>query len=133
MQKRERTARGFVILGSFILFATAALHGFAGYPALSRALSTANLGPFLNSGLRALWLLVSWHWLAFGVVAVVVAFKGRTAWRFVLLTCGLVGLVDAIGLLVAVGFFVGDLMMGLSGLVIICGAILLPGEGSARS
>jgi hypothetical protein len=133
MQNRERIARGLVISGSLILFATAALHGFLGYPALSRALSGTNLRPFLNSGVRALWLLVSWHWVAVGVVASVVAFRGRKARRLVLLICGLFGLVDAIGVFVAVGLFVGDEMLTLAGLTIMCGAMLFPSGHGPQS
>jgi CHASE2 domain-containing sensor protein len=131
MPSRERTAQGLVISGSLILFATAALHGFAGYPALSRALSGTNLRPFLGRGLRALWLLVAWHWVAVGIVASVVAFRGRSARRLVLLLCGLFAWVDAIGVFVAVGLFVGNEMLTLAGLAIMCGALLFPsGQGS---
>jgi hypothetical protein len=127
MKNRERTARGLVILGSLLLFAAAALHGFAGYPFLSRALSTVNLNSFLQGGLRALWLLVSWHWVAVGVIALVLCFGGATQRKPLLLICGLLVLVDAIGVFIGVGFFLGDETLGVAGLAFLLAAALFEG------
>jgi hypothetical protein len=133
MNNRERIARGLVVIGSLILFASAALHGFAGYPVLSRGLATANLKPFLGGGVKAFWLLGSWHWTALGVIALAVAFRGTALRRFLILMCGLVVLVDAVGTVVAVGFFPGNELLSLGGLAILSGAALLEGSHSPQA
>ncbi len=133
MKNRERAARGLVVIGSLILFAAAALHDFTGYPGLSRALSTANLRPFLEGSFKAFWLLMSWHWIAIGVIALVVCYGGARSRKLVLLLCGLLPLVDGIGTSITVGWFFGNEMLSLAGLTIIAAAALFESACSAQA
>ncbi|MDE2135106.1 MAG: hypothetical protein KGM97_07355 [Alphaproteobacteria bacterium] len=124
MKTRERAAQGLVVIGSLILVAAAALHDVTGYPGLVRALSAANLRPFLEGSFKAFWLLMSWHWIAIGVIALVVSYGGARSRKLVLLLCGLLPLVDGIGTSIAVGWFFGNEMLSLAGLVIVAAAAL---------
>ncbi len=133
MKNRERTARGLVVIASLILFASAALHDFTGYPMLSRALATANLKPFLQGSFRAFWLLVAWHWIAIGVIALVVSYRGTKLRRFVVLMCGLLPLVDAIGTIIAVGLFFGNATLSLAALALLAAAVLFEGGHSPQA
>ncbi|SRR5712692_8723302 len=133
MRNRERAARGLVFIGSFILFAQAALRDFTDYPFLSRALGTANLRPFQEGSLRALWLLLSWHWFVIGVVALGVSYGGMKLRRFVVLLCGLLALMDAIGTTIAVGLFLGNEMLSVAALALLSAAVLFDSGHSAQT
>src|SRR5712692_3172541 len=124
MRNRERAARGLVFIGSFILFAPAAVLDFADSPMLSRAVGTANLKPFLEGSLRAFWHLLSWHWVVIGVVALVVSHGGTKLRKFVVLLCGLLVLMDSIGTIIAVGLFFGNEMLSVAALAFVTAAVL---------
>src|SRR5271169_544973 len=69
MNRRNKAARVFVILGGVGLFASAALHCFGGYSQVFPALNTSNLNPGLQAAFRVVFLSLGWHWLVTAIVA----------------------------------------------------------------
>ncbi len=98
-----------------------------------RALGTANLKRFLEGSFRAFWLLVSWHWVAIGVIVLVVSYVVTKLRKFVVLMCGLLILVDAIGTIIAVEFFFGNEMLSLAGLALLSAVAFFEGGSSPQA
>jgi len=126
MQNHKRLAQTLVVLGSLALFAGAALHGILGYPAVSRALHATDVPQRMISALKAVWLFVSWHWIAVDIFALIAAFAQKSPRRTILLLCGLVPLVDAAGAYYALGLFIGDELLAVAALAFLASAALFP-------
>ena len=69
MSRRNQAARVFVILGSVVLFASAALHSFAAFSMVFQALAASNLKPGLQAAFRVVFLSLGWHWVLTATVA----------------------------------------------------------------
>jgi hypothetical protein len=130
MRNRERIAQALVILGSLILFVSAPLHGFGGFRAVFSVLGGGNIPPHVMGALKVVWLMVSWHWVAIGAIALVVSFARTAPRRAVVLLCGLVTLLDAVGGFVAVGPFIGDELLSVAAVAILAGVVLFPSAES---
>jgi len=126
MQNRKRTAQALVVLGSLVLFVGAALHGIAGYREVFAALRGTDVPPRLISVFKAVWLFVSWHWIAVDIFALIAAFARQSPRRTILLLCGLVPLVDAVGAYSAIGLFIGDELLAVAALAFLASAALFP-------
>jgi hypothetical protein len=126
MQNRKRIAQALVVLGSLVLFVGAALHAIAGYPAVSGALQGTEVPHRIISALKAVWLFVSWHWIAVDIFALIAAFARTSPRRTILLLCGLIPLVDAAGAFYAIGPFIGDELLTVAALAFLASAALFP-------
>jgi hypothetical protein len=126
MQTRKRIAQALVVLGSLVLFVVGAVHGFAGYPEISRALAGTAIPGKVIGGLKLVWLLASWHWITLGVIALVLAFSEAALRRALLLLCGFIVLVDAALAFAAVGPFIGDKLLTVAAVALLAGAALFP-------
>jgi hypothetical protein len=123
--KTTYIARLLVILGCAVLIATAAFHWLAAYPNLSRALGASNFSRPLVPGLRAVFLLVGWDWIAITIIALIAAFRETRASKLIVLVCALATLVSAGIAFRFVGWFVGNEMLGVAGILMLCGGFLL--------
>jgi len=126
MQNRKRIAQALVVLGSLVLFVCAALHGIGGYREAFPALQGTEVPHGVISAFKAVWLFVSWHWIAVGIFALIAAFARTSPRRTILLLCGLVPLVDAAGAYCALGPFIGDELLTVAALAFLAGAALFP-------
>jgi hypothetical protein len=131
VKNRKRIAQALVVLGNLALLALALAHARFGYPEVSRIASEGKASPFLAAGLKLIWLLASWHWVALGIIALAVSFGRRAPHRVVLLLCAMTLLVDAAATLAGPGWFIGDELLTLAGIAILLGAAVFPAaEGS---
>jgi hypothetical protein len=126
MRNRKRIAQALVALASLALIVAAALHGILGYPAVSGALHATDVPQRMISALKAVWLFVSWHWVAVDIFALMAAFARTSPRRAILLLCGLVPLVDAVGAYSALGLFIGDELLAVAALAFLASAALFP-------
>ncbi len=124
MNGRDKAGRILVALGGIVLFATAALHCVAYAKGVSSALTASNLAAPLQAALRAIFLLAGWDWIVIGVIALVAAFTETKLRKVLVLVCGVAVLVQTGLTLVFVGFFIGNEMIGLAALLILCGGLL---------
>jgi hypothetical protein len=128
MKGRKRTAQVLAILGSVILFAGAALHSVLGSRVVFAALDASNGPPDIVHGLKAVWLIVAWHWTVIGIVAIAAAFSQLRIRRAVVLLCGIVLLADGAGMYAALGIFIGNAMIFAAAIAFLAGAALFPSE-----
>jgi len=126
MQNRKRIAQALAAIGSLVLFISAALHGIGGVREGFGALRGTGLPHPLISAFEAVWLFASWHWIAVGVLALIAAFARTSPRRTILLLCGLVPLVDAVGAYYALGLFIGDELLAVAALAFLASAALFP-------
>ena len=121
---RNKAARVFVILGSVVLAASAALHCFAGYSRLSPALAMSNLGPGLQAAFRVVFLSLGWHWFVTAIVALLAGITETRLRKMPVLLCGLAVLLEAGVGASMMGFFIGNEMIGAAALLLVCGGLL---------
>ena len=125
MNGRNRAARVFVISGTVVLVASAALHCFAGYSKVaSPALATSNLDPGLQAAFRVVFLALGWHWFVTAIVALLAGFTETRLRKTLVLLCGLAVLLEAGVGASMMGFFVGNEMIGAAALLLVCGGLL---------
>jgi hypothetical protein len=128
---RNKAARVFVILGSLLLAASAALHCFAGYSKLaSPALAKSNLDPRLQAAFRVVFLSLGWHWFVTGVVALLAGITETRLRKTLVLFCGLAVLLEAGAGASMMGFFIGNEMIGTAALLLVCGGLLFEKSGA---
>jgi hypothetical protein len=126
MKNRKRGAQALAILGAVAMLVSAAFHGTLAYRAIVAALSGKGVDLAIVAALKAIWLIVAWHWLAIAVLVLAASF-GRTApWRAVLSVCGIALIGDALGAFAAIGAFVGDELLAIAGVSILAAAALFP-------
>jgi surface polysaccharide O-acyltransferase-like enzyme len=124
MNGRNKVARILVTLGAIVLFASTAIHSAAAYPKVSGALSASNLSAPLKAALRAVFLLVGWHWVVIGVVALLAVFRETKLRKILVLFCGVAVLVETGLTLAFIGVFLGNELIGSAALLILCGGLL---------
>jgi hypothetical protein len=76
------------------------------------------------SALKVVWLILSWHWIAVDILALIAAFARTWPHRAILLFCGLVAFVDAAGAYSALGLFIGDELLAVAALAFLASAAL---------
>jgi hypothetical protein len=130
MNRRNKAARVFVILGGVVLFASAALHCFAGYSKVVPALATSNLNPGLQAGFRVVFLSLGWHWLVTAIVALLAGVTETRLRKTLVLLCGLAVLLEAGVGASMMGFFIGNEMIGAAALLLVCGGLLFDLSGT---
>jgi hypothetical protein len=124
MNGRQKGARLLVALGSFVLFASAALHCVASTRMAFPALAASNLSPGLQAAFRVIFLSVGWHWVVIAIVALMAAFTETRLRKVLVLLCGLALLLEAGVGASMMGFFIGNEMIGAGGLLIVLGGLL---------
>ena len=130
MSGRNKAARVFVILGSVVLIASAALHCFAGYRMLSPALSASNLNPGLQAALRVVFLSLGWHWVVTAIVALLAGVTETRLRKILVLLCGFAVLIEAGVGASMMGFFIGNELIGSAALLLVCGGLLFEKAGA---
>jgi hypothetical protein len=115
MSGRDKAGRVFVVLGSVVLIASAALHCFGGYRMLSLALSASNLNPGLQAALRVVFLSLGWHWVVAAIVALLAGLTETRLRKILILLCGFA----------MMGFFIGNELIGSAAVLLICGGLLV--------
>lgn len=118
-----KNARRLVWLGSIVLAATAALHG-SGYAEVQTAVAESNIDGVLSTAVGGLWLFASAHWLFLAILAVVTVSKATPLTRLVLGLIVAVLAVDIVLLLIHVGPFIGEALLGVAALAYAAGAWL---------
>ncbi len=130
MNKRQIIAQWLVGLGFFIMMAGATLHLIAAYPKVSAALAASNLASGLKDALRAVFFMIGCTWITIAIVTLIAAFAKTRIRKAIVLFCGLSLLVQIpiwVGLM---GWFMGNEMFLAAGVLIACGGLLFPVEGS---
>ncbi|MGO8932545.1 MAG: hypothetical protein ACLPLZ_05000 [Terracidiphilus sp.] len=130
MSGRNKAARIFVILGSVVLFASAALHCFAGYSTIFQAVSRSNLDPWLRPAFRVVFLALAWHWILTAIVALLAGLTETRLRKMLVLVCGLALLLEAGVGASMMGFFIGNEMIGAAALLLVCGGLLFDQSGA---
>lgn len=129
MDGRNRAARAFVVLGSVVLLASAALHSFAGYHNALPALTASNLNPGLQQALKVVFFSLGWHWVVIAMVALTAGMTETTLRRPLVMLCGLAVLLEAgVGASI-MGFFIGNEIIGAAALLLLCGGLLFDRSG----
>jgi hypothetical protein len=127
---RNKAARGFVILGSVVLLASAALHCFAGYSKVFPAFAMSSLNPGLQAAFRVVFLALGWHWLVTAIVALLAGVSETRLRKTLVLFCGLAVLLEAGVGASLMGFFIGNEMIGAAALLLVCGGLLFEKSGA---
>ena len=107
-----------------MLLASAGLHSFA-YTKLSPTVSASNLAQNLQSVFRVAFLSMAWNWLVLAIIAWIATLREARLRKPLVLICGFAVLIQAIFTVPFVGFFIGDEMIGVASLLILCGGFLL--------
>lgn len=129
MSGRSKLACAFVVLGSFLLCASAALHVLAGHSQGFPALDASDLAPPLKSAFRVIFLAVAWHWVVITVVVLLAAFTQTKLRRILIVFCGLAVLAEAAAGGSVMGFFIGNEIIGAAALLFLSGGLLFDGVG----
>jgi len=130
MNGRNKAARVFVILGSVVLVASAALHCVGGYSNAFPALATSNLAPRLQAAFRVVFLSLGWHWFVTAIVALLAGITETRLRKTLVLFCGLAVLLEAGVGASRMGFFIGNEMIGAAALLLVCGGLLFEKSGA---
>ncbi|HKW90061.1 MAG TPA: hypothetical protein VJN21_15020 [Candidatus Acidoferrales bacterium] len=125
MDSRSKTPTFLIALGCVVLLASSALHCLA-YTKVAPALGASNLAPKLQSALRVAFLSMAWNWLILAIIAWLAAFRGARLRKPIVLLCGFAVLLQALFTVAVLGFFIGNEMIGVASLLILCGGFLLP-------
>jgi hypothetical protein len=126
VKKRQIVAQLLVGLGSLNVLVGAGLHLMAGYPRVIAALAASNLTVLMANAMRAVFLIVGLAWITIAIVALIAAFTQTRIRRVLVLFCGFSLLAEIpiwVGLM---GWFIGNEMFLLSGVLITFGGFLLP-------
>ena len=126
MKKRQIVAQLLVGLGSLNVLVGAGLHLLAGYPLLSKALAASNLGGILGNAMRAVFLIVGMAWITIAIVALIAAWSQTRIRKVLVLFCGFSLLAEIPIWVSFMGWFIGNEMYLLSGILITLGGFLLP-------
>ncbi|MGB6482451.1 MAG: hypothetical protein WBE86_03075 [Candidatus Acidiferrales bacterium] len=129
MNSRNKAGRAFVILGSLVLLANAALHCVGGYKAGFPALSASNLDPHLQTAFRVVFLSLAWQWVVTAVVALLAGLTQTRLRKILVLFCGLAVLLEAGVGATMMGLFIGNEIIGTAGLLLVCGGLLFDQSG----
>ena len=129
MSGRNKAARACVILGSVVLFASAALHFFGGYTQVFPLYGASNLSPRLKVAFRVVFLSLGWHWAVTAVVALLAGITETRLRKVLVLTCGLAVLIEAGISASMMGFFIGNELIGTAALLLLCAGTLFDQSG----
>lgn len=126
MIKRQFVAQLLVGLGCLNMLVGAGLHLFAGYPLISAGIAASNLSGPLSNATRAVFLMIGFTWITIAVITLIAAFTQTRIRKVLVLFCGL-SLLAGIPIWVRLmGWFIGNEMFLLSGVLITLGGLLFP-------
>lgn len=126
MRNRRGVAQVLVVIGNIALFYLAYGHWQHGLPSVSKIVADANAPRFFAVGMKVLWVLVSWHWIVFGLMALVASFGRSAPHRAVLSLCGIAVLVDAAATFAGMGWFRGNELMFIAAIVFLAASVIFP-------
>ncbi len=126
MNKRQIVAQLLVGLGSLNVLVGAGLHLLAGYPLVIAALAASNLNATMAHAMRAVFLIIGFTWITIAVVTLIAAFTQTRIRRILVLFCGLSLLAQIPVWVELMGWFIGNEMFLLSGVLITFGGFLIP-------
>lgn len=126
MSKRQVVAQVLVGLGSLIVLVGASLHRAGGYPRVVAALAASNLDSMMANAMRAVFLMIALTWVTIAIVAIIAAFTQTRIRRLLVLLCGLSLLAEVPVWVALMGWFIGNEMFVVSGVLITLGGFLLP-------
>jgi hypothetical protein len=126
MKKRQFIAQLLVGLGCLNMLIGAGLHLYAGYPLLSTALAASNLSGLLTNATRSVFLMIGFTWITIAVVTLIAAFTQTRIRKILVLFCGLSLLAEIPIWVRLMGWFIGNEMFFLSGVLITFGGLLFP-------
>jgi hypothetical protein len=126
MIKRQFVAKLLVGLGCLNMLVGAGLHLYAGYPLISAGIAASNLSGRLANATRAVFLMIGFTWITIAVVTLIAAFTQTRIRKILVLFCGLSLLAEIPIWVRLMGWFVGNEMFLLSGVLITLGGLLLP-------
>lgn len=126
MSKRQVVAQAMVALGSLNVIIAAVLHLSAGYPRVSAALASSNLDAMMANAMRSVFLIIGIAWIAIAFISLIAAFTRTRIRRALVLLCSLSLLAQIPMWVSLMGWFIGNEMITASGVLLLCGALLLP-------
>ena len=121
---RNKFAHFLLILACLVLLASAAIHCLGAYPHLSLALAASNLAPSLSAGLRSVFLVIAWDWIAIAVIALMAGFSNSSMRQAIVLFCAAALLVSAEIIFHFLRWFIGDELLCAAGLLLACAGFL---------
>jgi hypothetical protein len=130
MSGRDKAARILVVLGTIVLFVSAALHSLAYRRFFLPAIGASNLNGTLQSVARASFLAMAWGWIVVATVALVGTFGETRLRKAFVLMCALAILAETALTVAFVGFFIGNELIGTAGLLILFGGLSFEKTGS---
>jgi hypothetical protein len=78
----------------------------------------------LKEAMRTVFLLAGINWLAIGVIALLIAATETRVRKIVVFLCGVALILNALIALDFMGWFIGDELLGIAGVLVLCGALL---------
>lgn len=126
MKNRQTVAQLLIGLGSLNMLVGAGLHLFAGYPRVIAAFAASNLNTTLAHAMRAVFLMIGFTWITIAIVTLIAAFTQTRIRKPLVLFCGLSLLAEIPIWVTLMGWFIGNEMFAVSGVLITCGGFLLP-------
>lgn len=119
-----KVARGLVTAGSIVLIVSAVLHALGGVKVGFPALRSSNLAPGMQAAFRVVFLSLGWHWLVLAAVVLLANSSPGRMRRALVLLCGVAVLIEAVVGAGMMGLFIGNEMIGVAGLLLVCGGLI---------
>ncbi len=126
MKNRQTVARWLVGLGCLDMLAGSILHLAAGYPMIAAALAASNLEAAMQGAARTVFLLIGFTWIVIAIVTLIAAFTKTRIRKAIVLLCGFALLVEIPIWVRIMGWFIGNEMFLIAGVLVICGGFAFP-------
>lgn len=133
MTNHNQLARSFTIAGCAVLVISAVLHVFGGIKAGFPALAASNLNPAVKSAFQVVFLSLGWHWIVTAVVAACAIAAETRLRNVIVLFCGAAVLAEALAGAWAMGWFIGNEMIGAAAILLLCGGVLFTPAAGAEA
>lgn len=133
MTTHNRAARALTIAGCAVLVLSAVLHVFGGIKVGFPALAASNLNPAIKSAFQVVFLSLGWHWIVTAVVAACAITANTRLRNVIVLVCGAAVLLEALAGAWAMGWFIGNEMIGAAAILLLCGGLLFRPTAEGRS
>lgn len=121
----RRTAALLTVAGAMVLLSIAVFHA-TGTPLVSRALTRANVTPFVRDAMPKLWLFFSWHLIALALAALGSTRTPPATTRLILTGAALVAIVDVGWVVSVAGIFAGSVLLLLGAILLFAAARFTP-------
>lgn len=133
MTNHNHLARSFTIAGCAVLVISAVLHVFGGIKVGFPALAASNLDPAVKSAFQVVFLSLGWHWIVTAVVAACAIAAETRLRNAIVLFCGAAVLSEALAGAWAMGWFIGNEMIGAAAILLLCGGLLFRPTAAAAT